>query len=159
MSILISISLTFIHPSMVVEFQSTKSIRRNPSLFSKATNFFCSSKQGLGGSTDILTILDTRRHTVNGNLRRCRIIHSLGYPTKPIAQPKASSKVIQTMDTFRRLPKLSNMDKQPWARARTRCFRMAATSCLHSWHHNTSRSQSVSPCKCQLEATTPTSDL
>jgi hypothetical protein len=142
-----------IHPSMVVESQSTKSIRRQPNLFSKATNFCCNSKQEPGGSMDILTTQDTRRRTVNANLRRCQIIHSLGLPTNPIAQPKASSRVIQIMATFR------HSRKQRWVRARTQCFRMAATSCLRSCHRNTSRSQSVSQCKCQLEATTPTSDL
>ena len=142
-----------IHPSMVVEFRSRKSIRRRPNLFSKATNFCCNSKQKPGGNMDILITQDIRKRTVKGNLRRCQIIHSLGLPTNPIAQPKASSRVIQNTATFRRLR------KQRLVRARTQCFRMAATSCLRSCHHNTSRSQSVSQCKCLLEATTPTSDL
>ena len=145
---LIRISLKFIRPSMVVELQPSKSIRPRPSLFSKATNFYRSSKQEPGGSTDTLTILDTRRRTANGNLRRCRIIHSLGRPTRPRAQPRATSKGTQSMDTFRHLR------KQHWARARTPCFRTEATSC----HLNTSRTQSASRCKCLLEATMPTSE-
>jgi hypothetical protein len=140
-----------IRPSTVAEVQPSKSIRPRPSLFSKATNFYRSSKQEPGGSTDTLTTQDTRRRTANGNLRRCRITHSLGRPTRPRAQPKASSKGTQSMDTSRHLR------KQRRARARTPCFRTEATSCLRSCHLNTSRKQSVSRCKCQL-ATMPTSE-
>ena len=147
-----------IPPSMVVEFQPRRSIRHRPSRFSKATNFYCSSKQEPGGSTDTLIILDTLRRTANGNLRRCQITHnihsiySLGRPTKPRAQRKALSRATLSMDTFRRLR------KQRWVGARAPCFRTEATSCLRRCLLNTSRRQSVSQCKCRLEATMPTSD-